>query len=111
MTLAEYIHHLVLEMEGVGTVYSADPAWLTVVKTLVAEAGSTRESSPCAVHWEKTDDGARPTLRVQLRIGGDGSIPAPDLARSVAGRIRSLVNDRHADVDVKVYVQVSAIGM
>lgn len=111
MTLAHDIHQLVLAMDGVATVYSPDPVWLAAVKQVAARVVDGSPEPHCLVEWENTDDGARPTVCVQLRIGTVGSVPTPELVRSVAARIRALVSERHPEADVKVVAQVSSIGI
>ncbi|ALO65268.1 hypothetical protein AS189_00665 [Arthrobacter alpinus] len=155
MSLEDDIHQLVLAMEGVATVYAADPVWLSALKQLgslvdpgsaaapvpfvvcseaeTAEAvsdaddGGTRErgavalgeaSSPDAasadgrpVVSDKTVLTAKSVLTVKIRIGTDGTLPAPAMARSVAGAIRTLVTARQPDAQVKAVVEISAIGV
>lgn len=111
MTLAHDIHQLVLAMDGVATVYSPDPVWLAAVKRVAARVVADSPEPLCLVEWENTDDGARPAVCVQLRIGSVGTVPTPDLLRSVAARIRELVSAQHPEADVKVVAQVSAIGI
>ncbi|SEE84369.1 hypothetical protein SAMN04489740_2754 [Arthrobacter alpinus] len=112
MSLEDQIHQWVMGLDGVDTVYSADPLWLTAVKQLGAlvGAGESATSVPFVVcAEEETDD--RPLMTVKVRIGTDGSVPAPALARSVAAEIRTLVVGQRPEVDVKTVVEVAALGV
>ncbi len=117
MTLEEDIHQLVLAMEGVATVYSADPVWLAALKQAASRLGSGGEAAVFVVCCEERldaggmSDGARPTVGVRLRIGSNGTVPAPALARAVAGGIRTFVSGQRPGVDVKAVVEISAIGV
>ncbi|AIY02835.1 hypothetical protein ART_3236 [Arthrobacter sp. PAMC 25486] len=128
MSLEEEIRQLVLGMGGVATVYAADPMWVTAVKQLGALLGPGGDAAPVpfVVCTEEgadlldTDDGAfpagaggftRPVMTVRVRIGTDGSQPAPALARAVAGAVRALVSVQRPEVGVKAVVEVSAIGV
>lgn len=116
MSLEDGIHQLVLGMDGVAAVYTADPVWLTAVKQL-GSLLSPGEAAPVpfVVCSEKADDagepGAAPAMSVRVRIGTDGSLPAPALARSVAAGIRAHLAVLRPGVDVKAVVEISAIGV
>lgn len=122
MSLEDDIHHLVLGMDGVATVYSADPLWLNALKQLGALLGPNGEPAPVpfVVCTEEIYDAgtagsgaaaaSRAVMSVRVRIGTDGSVPAPATARSVAALIRAHVAARRADVDVRAVVQIAAIG-
>ena len=121
MSIEAGIHELVLGMDGVAVVYAADPIWLTAVKQLGALLGPGSEAAP--VHFvvcseqaaNPADDGAggaaRAAMTVRVRIGTDGSAPAPKVARAVAGAIRALVVAQRPELVVKAVVEVSAIGV
>lgn len=154
MSLEDDIHQLVLAMEGVATVYAADPVWLSALKQLGslvdpgsaaapvpfvvcsdevspeelsaeavstdgassdADDGGTQKRGPGALGEASLVDGAssrsRSVLTVKIRIGTDGTLPAPAMARSVAGAIRTLVTARQPDAQVKAVVEISAIGV
>ncbi|PYI38949.1 hypothetical protein CVS30_06440 [Arthrobacter psychrolactophilus] len=112
MSLEEQIHQRVLGLDGVGTVYLADPVWLTAVKqlgTLIA-SGESKAPAPFVVCVEEESEG-RSLLTVKVRIGTDGSVPAPAIARSVASEIRSLVGEAHPHKEVKAIVELAALGV
>ncbi len=117
MTLEDDIHHLVLSMEGVATVYSADPVWLAAAKQAASLLGTGGDAAVFVVCREEVpdadgmSDGARPAVSVRLRIGSNGTVPAPALARAVAAGIRTFVSGLRPEVDVKAAVEVSAIGV
>lgn len=117
MTLEDDIHQLVLSMEGVAMVYSADPVWLAAARQAASLLGSGGEAAAFVVCREEgpdadgMSDGARPAVSVRLRIGSNGTVPAPELARAVAAGIRTFVSGQRPEVDVNAVVQVSAIGV
>ncbi|WP_269940011.1 hypothetical protein [Arthrobacter sp. HY1533] len=116
MSLEAEIHQLVLGMDGVAAVYAADPVWLTAVKQLGSLLGPGEAAPvPFVVCSEEADDagvpGAAPAMSVRVRIGTDGSLPAPGLARAVAAGIRTHVAVQRPGVEVKAVVEISAIGV
>lgn len=117
MSLEDEIHQLVLGMDGVAVVYAADPVWLTAVKQLGSLLGPGEAAPvPFVVCSEEADDdagvpGAAPAMSVRVRIGTDGSLPAPGLARAVAAGIRAHVAVQRPGVEVKSVVEISAIGV
>lgn len=123
MSLEDDIHQLVLSLEGVATVYAADPVWLSALKQLgsLVDSGSAAAPVPFVVCSEdassetsETNDRGlvgQPVMTVKIRIGTDGSLPAPVMARSVAGAIRTFVSALHPNVQVKAVVEISAIGV
>ncbi|MHA7271355.1 hypothetical protein [Arthrobacter sp. HLT1-20] len=116
MSLEEDIHQVVLGADGVATVYSADPLWLNAVKQLGALLGPNGEPAPVpfVVCTEEPHDGAsgaqRVVMSVKVRIGTDGTVPAPATARLVAALIRSHVAEQRPEVDVRAVVEIAAIG-
>ncbi|MEV8181763.1 hypothetical protein [Specibacter sp. NPDC078692] len=126
MNLEEDIRQMVLSMDGVATVYAADPVWLSALKQLgsLMDPDSAAQPVPFVVCSEaassETDTGdagstggssCRSVMTVKIRIGTDGALRAPDMARSVAGAIRTFVTALHPDVQVKAVVEISAIGV
>lgn len=116
MSLEDEIHQLVLGMDGVAVVYAADPVWLTAVKQLGSLLGPGEAAPvPFVVCSEEADDagvpGAAPAMSVRVRIGTDGSLPAPELARAVAAGIRAHVAVQRPGMEVKSVVEISAIGV
>ncbi|POH61207.1 hypothetical protein [Arthrobacter glacialis] len=120
MSLEEDIHNMVLGADGVAAVYSADPLWLNAVKALGALLGPNGEPAPvpfvvCTEEAGLADDesgagATRPVMSVQVRIGTDGTLPAPATARSVAALIRAQVALQRPEVDVRAVVAIAAIG-
>lgn len=112
MSLENQIRERVLELDGVGAVYSADPLWLTAAKALGALVGSGDSAGavPFVVCAEDEIEG-RSLLTVRVRIGTDGSVPSPALARSVAAEIRAFVSGHRPGTDVKAVVEIAAIGL
>lgn len=134
MSLEDDIHQLVLAMDGVATVYAADPVWLSALKQVgsLVDSGSAAAPVPFVVCSDADDVGTQErgtgtlgaeslgdggaaggqlVMAVKIRIGTDGSLPAPAMARSVAGAIRTFVIALHPDVQVKAVVEISAIGV
>jgi hypothetical protein len=124
MSLENDIHQLVLGLDGVAAVYTADPLWLAAVKQLGSLLGPGGEAAvPFVVCSESGGDGdgegegdglgeaGGPVMTVKVRIGTDGSTPAPAMARDVAVAIRSFVAARRPGLGVKAVVEISAIGV
>jgi len=108
MTIEDRIHQLVQDVPGVATVFSADPAWLNMVKHVGALLTSGDEPADitfvaCSV------DGS--TMTVRIRVGCQADVPAPQLARDVAAAIRALVRAENPALDVVAAVEVSAIAV
>ncbi|MDJ0317964.1 hypothetical protein [Arthrobacter antibioticus] len=121
MSLEDDVHQRVLDMDGVAVVYAVDPTWRTAVKTLgglllPAETAAATTFVACSETADPGSEGMRPVLTapvltVKVRVGTDGSVPAPQLARSVATGIRTFVAPRRPDFEVRVLVQIAAIGV
>lgn len=111
MNLEEQLRELVLGLDGVATVYSADPLWLTVVKQVGALLSAGEEAGVPFVVCRVDTDGERPVMTVQIRIGTDGGVPAPTLARGVAAAIREFVGQERPELDVVAAVEIAAIGV
>lgn len=112
MSLENQIHEWVLGLDGVGAVYSADPLWLTAAKALGAlvSSGESAGAVPFVVCVEDEVEG-RSLMTVKVRVGTDGSVPSPALARSVAAEIRTFVSGQCPGSDVKAVVEIAAIGI
>ncbi|MGN5732916.1 hypothetical protein [Arthrobacter psychrochitiniphilus] len=128
MSMEEEIRQLVLSMDGVATVYAADPLWLTTVKRLglLLEQGTAEPAHfvVCSGGIEEfplietTNTGYRTAagdgtgaLTVRTRIGTDGSLPAPATARAVADAIRVFATENYPFLSVKAIVEISTIGV
>ena len=108
MTIEDRIHQLVLGVPGVATVFSADPAWLTVAKQVGALF--TPGDEPADIMFVACNvEGS--TLTVRIRVGTAADVPAPQLARAVAAEIRALVRSEQPGLDVVAAVEVSAIAV
>ena len=112
MSLENQIHEWMLGLDGVGAVYSADPVWLTAAKALGALviSGESAVPVPFVVCVEDEVEG-RSLMTVKVRIGSDGSVPSPALARNVAAEIRSFVSGQCPETDLKAVVEIAAIGI
>jgi len=112
VSLEEDVRELVLGLEGVATVYSADPLWLTVLKQVSAalSPGDDPAQLPFVVCRMEDGDG-RTLMRVQVRIGSSGDVPAPALARNVAAAIRGFVATAKPGLEVVAVVEIAAIGV
>lgn len=108
MTIEERIHQLVLGVPGVATVFSADPAWITVAKHVGALLAPGDEPADITFVACSVEDS---TMMVRIRVGSQPHVPAPQLARDVAAEIRALVRAEHPGLDVVAAVEVSAIGV
>lgn len=111
MSLEDQIHQRVLHMAGVATVYAADPVWLTAVKSLGALLGSSETTALPYVVLSEDEREGQPLLTVKVRIGTDGSLPAPDTARQVAADIRAHLAVHRPDAEVKIMVEIAAVGV
>lgn len=112
MSLEEQLRELVRGLDGVATVYSADPLWLTVVKQVGALLSAGEEAAEVPFVVCRVDgDGETPVMTVQIRIGTDGGVPAPALARGVAAAIREFVGRERPELEVVAAVEIAAIGV
>ncbi|MFQ4149506.1 hypothetical protein AAGW05_12540 [Arthrobacter sp. LAPM80] len=123
MSLEEDLHQLVLGMDGVATVYAADPLWLTMLKQVGGLLGQGDDAAPvpfvvCSEDGagDGAGDGAEDgthdgIVTVRVRIGTDGAQPAPAVARNVAEGIRAHVSLQRPGTLVRAVVEVSAIGL
>lgn len=112
MSVEADIHQLVLGMDGISAVFVVDPLWKNVVSQLGSLLGQDGAGGQLQFVDCSTDSsGANPVMTVRLRIGADGSVPAPALARAVAAAIRTHVKAVQPDVDVVAAVEISAISV
>lgn len=112
MSLEEDLHQLVLGMDGVATVYAADPLWLNVLKQVGVLLGPDDAGPvPFVVCSEGGGESTSGSLTVRVRIGTDGAHPAPVVARMVAQGIRAHIDAQHQGMLVKAVVEVAAIAL
>ncbi|ALE04497.1 hypothetical protein AL755_02130 (plasmid) [Arthrobacter sp. ERGS1:01] len=128
MSLEEELHALVRGLPGVSIVYAADPVWRSVVKAVgamlgpgsadtqmpfvVCQIGDGGDEGPAGGgRGDVGSGGGRQVMTVRIRIGTDGSVPAPALARAVAAAIRAHVAGAEPGVDVVAAVEIAAIGV
>ena len=117
MSLEDELHQLVLTMEGVSTVYSADPLWMNVLKQVGALMGTDGDDVPttfvvCAEEGRPASgDTGRTLTTVRVRIGTSGAQPAPVVAKLVAEGIRAHVCARSPGTEVQAVVEIAAIGL
>ena len=122
MSLEDELHQLVLTMEGVSTVYSADPLWMNVLKQVGALLGPEDDDVPttfvvCSEEGRPASGGpasggpGRTLTTVRVRIGTSGAQPAPVVAKLVAEGIRAHVCAQRPDAEVKAVVEIAAIGL
>lgn len=84
-----------------------------------ASGGASSESNRDATGGGAESSGANvgetvgeaPVMTVRVRIGTDGSVPAPTVARSVAAEIRALVSVQRPELTVKAVVEISAVAL
>lgn len=94
-TLAEELLVLVQAVEGVHSVYPAQPLWQSIAgAALAAVTGETLPLIGLA--------GTADTLAVKVRIGVDASRPAPAVTREAAAAIRRHLLPRAAVVEISV---------
>ncbi|TVU60173.1 hypothetical protein FQP90_17450 [Paenarthrobacter nitroguajacolicus] len=93
--LAEELLGLVQAVEGVHSVYPAQPLWQSIAGAALAAV--TGEKLPLIGLVETGD-----TLAVKVRIGVSASHPAPAVTRKAAGAIRRHLLPRAAVVEISV---------
>ncbi|MFE4195588.1 hypothetical protein ACFRJ9_06970 [Paenarthrobacter sp. NPDC056912] len=92
--LAEELLGVVLAVDGVTSVFPAQPMWQSIAGAALSAV--TGDPIPLV----GVDDGD--TLAVKVRIGVGTSRPAPAACREVADAVRSYLLPRAAAVDVSV---------
>lgn len=108
MSIVEALHELVLDVPGVGTVYPADPAWRSTVTTLASVLGpGMPEASPTLVELRIEHSLAA----VRVRVGANGQVPVPELARNVAAVLRRKLRDSIPQEVGTVTVQICSIEL
>lgn len=100
------IRSLILSLDGVHTLYPADPAWQTTARRI--RAALARDEHPPAPEYVRVrTDGASTTMAV--RVGADGTVPAAQLARTIAAALRAATDGERPRGALKITVEVSAI--
>lgn len=102
------LRNIILALDGVHTLYPADPAWKATARRIrAALAADSSDVGPDYVRLHT--DG--PVTTVSVRVGADGTVPAAGLARSIAATLRTeleLEHD-HPGGSVNIAVEISSI--
>ncbi|MDJ0354309.1 hypothetical protein [Pseudarthrobacter sp. PH31-O2] len=106
MTEAARLSKLIMSLEGVHTLYPADPAWKYLARR-VQDALAPAPGDPATDRVFVSTEGTSTTARV--RVGADGSVPAADLARNIAEVLRTSLADHLRGSNVNVVVEISSI--
>ncbi|MET4542236.1 hypothetical protein ABIE37_004041 [Arthrobacter bambusae] len=93
--LAEELLGLVQAVDGVHSVYPAQPLWQSIAGAALAAV--TGETLPLIGLTETAE-----VLAVKVRIGVNASRPAPAVTREAAGAIRRHLLPRAAAVEISV---------
>ncbi|MDI3243347.1 hypothetical protein QK292_17485 [Arthrobacter sp. AL08] len=96
----------ILSLEGVQTLYPVDPAWKSTAR-LIRAALDPDAGDPDPEYVRFSTEGTSTT--VSVRVGADGTVPAADLARTIAATLRTSLDEDLSGHDVKVTVEVSSI--
>lgn len=110
LSLENELHALVTKITGVAAVYKVNPLWRSLARQLSSRLATSAEDSHAFVDLSEESRGDAHVVRVRMRVGSDGSIPAPDVARSVAAHIRAHICDAHPKIHVVAAVEISAIA-
>lgn len=110
MSLEHELHDLVAGLEGVAAVYIVDPLWKNVARQIGAKLGQNTEVQHDFVQLTHRTEGGAEELTVRMRIGSDGTVPAPRIARAVAAHIRRHVRSQRPGLAVIAAVEISAIA-
>lgn len=110
MSLENELHALVTEIEGVATVYTVDPLWRSFARQIGAKLSQNSDAAHSFVDLSEENHGDAHVVTVRMRVGSDGSVPAPHVARTVASQIRAHVGAAHPDIHVVAAVEISAIA-
>ncbi|MHA7222976.1 hypothetical protein ACX80S_11725 [Arthrobacter sp. RHLT1-20] len=106
MTDPSQLRNLILSLDGVHTVYPADPAWKATARRIrAALASDAGDASPEYVRL--STEGTATT--VSVRVGADGTVPAAELARSIAAALRAELDGEHPRGTVNLAVEISSI--
>lgn len=98
--LAAELQRVLQAVEGVQTLYPAQPLWQSIAGAAYSAAiGEAR--TPVAV------GASGDTLTVKTRLGVSAAHSAPDVARSAASAVRSYLHPRTCAVEV-IVVQIDA---
>jgi len=99
------LRSLILSLAGVYRLYPADPAWKTTVRrirTALIPGDASEEPE-----YVRITTGATPAT-LSVRVGADGTVPAPALARSVAAALRAALGSEFPE-GLKISVEVSSM--
>ncbi|MEC5191885.1 MULTISPECIES: hypothetical protein [unclassified Arthrobacter] len=106
MTDSARLRSLILSLDGVHTVYPADPAWKTTARRV--RNALTPEDRPTELEYVRLrNDTTSKTLMV--RVGADGTVPTTRLARAIAAALRAALDDDSAPGPLKITVEISSI--
>jgi len=102
--LAGELLGIVQAVDGVHSVYPAQPLWQSIAGA--AMAAVTGEALPLIAlngpGGPGGPGGPADMLTVKVRIGVEGSRPAPEVTREAAGAIRKYLHPRTAVVEISV---------
>lgn len=106
MTNTAPLHSLILSLDGVDTVYPADPAWRTTarrVRTVLAT-----DNRPSGLEYVRlTTD--RTSTNLMVRVGADGTVPTAQLARTIAAALRDALGHEAFPQALNVTIEISSI--
>lgn len=106
MTYTTSLRNLILSLDGVATVYPADPAWKTTarrIRTVLAP-----DDRPSGLDYVRlSTDGTSKNLMV--RVGADGTVPCAQLARTIAAALRGALDHELFPQALTVTVEISSI--
>lgn len=105
MTETTRLANTILSLPGVHTLYPADPAWKTTARRVRAAFDPKHAAGPDYV--QLSTEGT--TTALSVRVGADGTVPAAELARTIAATLRSELKTARPGGRINVTVEISSI--
>ena len=106
MTDTAQLRSLILSLDGVHTVYPADPAWKTTARR-IRNALSPGEHSPGPEYVRLRSD--RTSTSLMVRVGADGTVPTGRLTAAIAAALRAALDDGSAPGTLNITIEISSI--
>lgn len=105
MTKTTQLVNTIMSLPGVHTLYPADPAWKTTARLIVAAFDPNHAAGPD--YLQLSTEGT--TTALSVRVGADGTVPAAELARTIAAALRSELQTAQPTGRINVTVEISSI--
>lgn len=106
MTDTTPLRSLILSLDGVHTVFPADPAWKTTVRRIRTVLAP--DDRPSGVEYVRLSTD-RTSTNLMVRVGADGTVPCARLARTIAAALRGALAHELFPQALNVTVEISSI--